>query len=119
VNEAAADPGFPVPAPAPAAAPAAARSRFVAIRGVLALVLGVVAAIAAVLLYRHGVQQWPFGPVPPETTQTNVPRYVGPWMVSSAAALLAAGLLLMASGSDAFRLVTAHRAADRVAAPAA
>ncbi len=81
------------------------------VRGVLALVLAVAAAILAVLLYRHGVQEWPFGPVPPETTKTEVPRYIGPWIVGSAAALLACGLLLISAGSDAYRLVVSRRAA--------
>ena len=105
------EPGQPAPGPAPVAAPAAARSRVLVLRGVIGLALAVVAAILAILLYRHGVQQWSFGPVPPEkTTMTDVPRYIGPWMVAAAGALLAAGLLLVSAGSDGFRLVVSRRA---------
>jgi len=94
------------------AAPAAAPSRVLLLRGLLGLVLAVVAAILAVLLYRHGVQQWAFGPVPPEKeTKTEVPRYIGPWMIAAAGALLVAGLLLVSAGSDGYRLVISRRAA--------
>jgi len=114
VTVAPAEPGPPVAAPV--AAPAAALSRVLLLRGVLALVLAVAAVILAVLLYRHGVQEWPFGPVQPETTKTEVPRYIGPWIVAAAAALLAAGLLLVSAGSDAYRLVVSRRAAHLPAA---
>jgi hypothetical protein len=114
VTVAPAEPGPPASTPAPVAAPAAAaRFRVLLVRGMLALVLAVAALILAVLLYRHGVQQWPFGPVPPEKSMTEVPRYIGPWMVASAAALLAAGLLLISAGSDAYRLAHSRRAAHR------
>jgi len=109
VNLAPAEPGPPVGAPV--AAPAAAMSRVLVLRAVLAVLMAIVAAILAVLLYRHGVQQWPFGPVAPEKSQTYVPRYIGPWMVAAAGALLVSGLLLVSAGSDASRAAVSRRAA--------
>jgi len=65
-------------------------------RTVIAAVLAVVLLVAAVVLTRHGIvtDVWPA--FLPGTDSTSITRYSGSWLSAAAAALLGAGLSLMA-----------------------
>ncbi len=79
------------------------------VRVVLAGVATVLLAVAAALLFRHGVRSNDFPPYATGATRTVIQRYSGPWIGAAALAALLAGLCLTSCGADLLRRIRLQR----------
>jgi hypothetical protein len=89
---------------------APSRSRRQLLRGIIAGLLAVLAAVAAGLLLAHGVRTDAFPSFLTDTPSTPITRYSGPWITAAAAAALLAALLLLVALLDAIRWARGRRA---------
>ena len=76
-------------------------------------VAAVVLAVAAVLVFRHGVRDDHFPPNVSGAGATVITRYSAPWIVGAAGAALLAGLAFTSVAVDLFRRIRLQRARRR------
>ena len=79
------------------------------VRAVIAAVAGLLAAVAAVLLARNGVNTDDFPPFLTGVSATPITRYSGPWLTAGAGVALLAALLLLRAVIDLVRWVRWRR----------
>jgi hypothetical protein len=79
------------------------------VRSVFAGAATVLLALAAVLLFRHGIRPNDFPPYAAGTKRTVIERYSGPWIGAAGLALMVAGLCATSCAADLFRRVRLQR----------